>query len=158
MAIDIHPIRHHELPRAVALWHEGWIDAHVQIVPETLTRLRTYDSFLERMTRDIGSTRVATRGGRILGFSILKQDEVYQFYVAPEARGSGLATRLIADAETRLRETGVARAWLACTVGNDRAARFYEKAGWTRARTETLAVETSEGPFHLDIWRYEKSL
>jgi hypothetical protein len=30
---------------------------------------------------------------------------------------------LIADAEARLAEAGIATAWLACAIGNDRAAR-----------------------------------
>jgi GNAT superfamily N-acetyltransferase len=101
---------------------------------------------------------VAARDGTILGFHILKADEVYQFYVAPDARGTGLAARLMRDAENRLRATGVTRAWLACTVGNTRAARFYEKSGWTCIGTEAMHFETSTGPFTLDAWRYEKSL
>ena len=65
---------------------------------------------------------------------------------------------MIADAETRLFERGVETAWLACAIGNDRAARFYEKCGWRRVGTMMNELETSNGIFPLEVWRYEKSL
>jgi hypothetical protein len=64
----------------------------------------------------------------------------------------------MADAEACLRESGVRTAWLACAIGNDRAARHYEKCGWLRTRTMTDEVEVPGGTFALDVWRYEKSL
>jgi ribosomal protein S18 acetylase RimI-like enzyme len=54
---------------------------------------------------------------------------------------------LIADAEARLAQHGVETAWLACAVGNYRAARFYEKSSWHRAGTFVISSETSKGPF-----------
>ncbi len=96
--------------------------------------------------------------GAPLGFHLLKDDELYQFYLAAEARGTGAAAVLMADAETRLAARGVEIAWLACAIGNARAARFYEKTGWTMARIETVPTETSEGLFPLEVWRYEKRL
>ena len=67
--------------------------------------------------------------GAPLGFTMLKGDEVYQLYVSREARGRGVAAALMADAEQRLAARGVSDAWLACAIGNERAARFYEKQG-----------------------------
>jgi hypothetical protein len=49
-------------------------------------------------------------------------------------------------------------AWLACAIGNERAARFYEKRGWHRAGTMINHLVTAEGEFHLEVWRYEKHL
>jgi ribosomal protein S18 acetylase RimI-like enzyme len=89
---------------------------------------------------------------------MLKGDELYQFYVAAEARGSGVAAELMDDAERQLAAGGVSTAWLACAIGNERAARFYEKRGWRRVATMTYEAETSEGPFPIDNWRYEKDL
>jgi hypothetical protein len=60
------------------------------------------------------------------------------------------------DAETRLAKGGFDIAWLACAIGNDRAARFYEKSGWRRVIT--YQAETSAGTFPLEVWRYEKNL
>ena len=69
-----------------------------------------------------------------------------------------MAAVLIADAEAHLREAGVDTAWLACAVGNERAARFYEKCGWLRTGTVTEDVVVPGGTFPLEVWRYEKSL
>ena len=87
-----------------------------------------------------------------------RRPELKPFYVTASSRGSGVAAALIADAEARLSDRGVGTAWLACAIGNDRAARFYEKSGWRRAGTMLHEAETSEGMFRLEVWRYEKSL
>jgi ribosomal protein S18 acetylase RimI-like enzyme len=89
---------------------------------------------------------------------MLKGHELYQLYVSASARGSGVALTLITDAETRLAQVGVTTAWLACAIGNERAARFYEKCGWRRARTMINELDTPEGVFPLEVWRYEKQL
>ena len=49
-------------------------------------------------------------------------------------------------------------AWLDCAAGNNRAARFYEKCGWTRARTQVSRLKTEEGVFEIEVWIYEKKL
>jgi hypothetical protein len=49
-------------------------------------------------------------------------------------------------------------AWLGCAIGNERAARFYEKCGWHRARTMVSDLETTSGILRLEVWRYEKRL
>ena len=102
--------------------------------------------------------RVIGDAGEPLGFSVTKDDELYQLYVSTKARGRGVAQALIAEVESRLSEKGYATAWLACAIGNQRAARFYEKSGWHLARTFTSQLETPEGMFSLDVWRYEKEL
>jgi GNAT superfamily N-acetyltransferase len=86
-----------------------------------------------------------------MGFCILKEDELYQLYVAAQSRGAGVAAALLA-------ERGVARAWLTCAIGNHRAARFYEKSGWRRTRNMISILQTAEGPFQLEVWRHEKVL
>ena len=140
------------------LWYDGWQDAHAAIVPPTLTRTRTLESFAVRMSAALADVRVIGPHGAPLGFAMLKGDELYQFYVASEARGAGIAAILIADAEAQLSERGVATAWLACAVGNARAAKFYQKSGWHLARTTISRLDTSGGPFDLEVWRYEKHL
>ena len=87
---------------------------------------------------------------------MLKGDELYQFYVARAARGSGVADALMEAAEAELARRGVATPWLACGIGNDRAARFYEKRGWVNARRQTNRLETPEGVFEFEVWRFEK--
>lgn len=147
-----------EIGRLARIWHEAWNDAHAEIVPAELVRLRTLESFAERLRAALPDVRVVGPPGEPVGFCIVKDDELYQLFVSARARGSGVAAALITDAEARLAERGVETAWLACAVGNDRAARFYEKRGWRRAGTMVNQAETSAGPFALDVWRYEKSL
>ena len=147
-----------EIDPLARLWHQGWNDAHAALAPAGLVRARTLESFRDRLAAALPDTFVIGPPGAPSGFYMLKGDELYQFYVAREARGSGVATALIADAEARLGSRGVTTAWLACAIGNDRAARFYEKCGWQRVGTMINHADTSEGTFELETWRYEKTL
>ena len=110
------------------------------------------------MAAALADTFVIGPPGAPSGFHMLKGDELYQCYVARSARGSGVAAALIADAESRLGGRGIATAWLACGIGNDRAARFYEKCGWVRARRQVNRLETPDGVFEMEVWRYEKGM
>ena len=147
-----------EIDHLARLWHEGWNDAHAALAPAGLVRARTLESFRDRLAAALADTFVIGPPGAPDGFFMLKDDELYQFYVARSARGSGVAAALIADAEARLAARDVATAWLACAIGNDRAARFYEKCGWVRARTMTNRLETADGVFEVVVWRYEKEV
>lgn len=146
-----------EIPQLAQLWLDAWRDGHEAVVPASLTALRTRDSFESRL-RAFDNIRVVGERGALLGFSVLKGEELHQIFVAAEARGSGVAITLIDDAEARLAARGVRTAFLICTVGNARAARFYEKRGWRLAKTFVDHVETSAGPYALEVWRYEKDL
>ena len=158
LGLAVRPAQSRELETLARVWWQGWRDAHLPIVPDALVRLRTLESFTARMAAALPEVRVLGPVGAPLGLHLIKGDELNQFYLAAEARGTGAAAVLMADAETHLADAGVQTAWLACAVGNDRAARFYEKSGWTRARVETVQSETSEGFFPLEVWRYEKPL
>jgi ribosomal protein S18 acetylase RimI-like enzyme len=147
-----------EVDHLAGLWYDGWRDAHLNIVPAELTRLRTLESFKERLQSALSDVRVLGPARAPVGFCIVKADELYQLFVSADARGSGAAAVLLADAETRLAANGVARAWLACAIGNERASRFYEKCGWQRVGTMVNELETKEGTFLLEVWRYEKSV
>jgi ribosomal protein S18 acetylase RimI-like enzyme len=149
---------HTELDALARIGYDGWHESHASIVPAALTRLRTRGNFRSRLEAAIRDVRVVGPSGEPAGFCLVKGDEVYQLFVSAQSRGSGAAAALIGDAEARLFKSGVDRAWLACAIGNERAARFYEKSGWQRAGTMMNHVETSEGTFALEVWRYEKSL
>ena len=147
-----------EIGHLARLWYDVWHEAHAPLLPLELTHLRTLESFRERLQAALPNIRVAGPPGAPVGFCVLKGEELYQLFVSPEARGLGVAAALLADGEGRLAERGVETAWLACAVGNDRAARFYEKSGWRLAGTVVNPAETSSGPFPLEVWRYEKRL
>lgn len=156
--MDVRPAEESEIGPLARIWHDGWHDAHAQILPAELTRQRTLESFRDRLEARLAHTRVVGPPGAPVGFCILKGDELYQLYVSAPARGSGVAAALVADAEARLAANGVPTAWLACAIGNARAARFYEKCGWQRVGTMTYQAETSDGAIPLEVWRYEKPL
>ncbi len=146
-----------EIELLTRLWRDAWNDAHAAIVPEELRRIRTLESFRERMAAAISSVRVVGPVGRPLGFCIVNDDELDQLFVAAEARGTGVAKALVADAEARIAASGHDVAWLTCAIGNDRAARFYEKCGWRRSGTIVVEIAKPDGgSLSHEEWRYEK--
>jgi GNAT superfamily N-acetyltransferase len=140
------------------LWHAGWTEAHAHLMPPIFAQLRTPERLAVRLREHLRHLRVVGPAGAPSGFCIVNGDELYQLYVAAGARGSGAAAALIGEAEERWFGSGVPRAWLACAIGNDRAARFYEKSGWTRAGEMISMLDTPTGPYPYKVWRYEKPL
>jgi GNAT superfamily N-acetyltransferase len=147
-----------ELDALATVWYDAWRDAHEAVVPAELTRRRTRERFRDRLQTALAEVRVAGPLGAPDGFSLLKGSELYQLFVRARARGTGVAAALIADAEARLLARGVETAWLTCAIGNERAARFYEKQGWHRTGTVIEELDTPEGIIPLEAWRYEKQL
>jgi ribosomal protein S18 acetylase RimI-like enzyme len=156
-AMDVRHATAEEVDRLATIWHDGWHEAHAHLAPPGLAEFRTLDSFRDRIEAALSNTRVTGPPQAATGFCIVKDDELYQLYVSVPARGSGAAAALIADAEARI-AVRADTAWLACAIGNDRAARFYEKCGWRRTGTVDYEADTSKGHFTLSVWRYEKSL
>ena len=117
-----------------------------------------WKSFKDRLDKGLSNVRVAGDVGSPLGFTMLLGDELDQMFVTASARGVGVAAALIADAEDRLSASGVRTAWLTCAIGNDRAARFYEKHGWRRVGIVVSRLQTILGEMDIEVWRYEKEL
>ena len=106
----------------------------------------------------IHSTWVAETQGAIVGFIVVKDDEVEQIFVDRAARGSGVAEILLRKAEAEIRAAGHRRAWLAVVAGNQRARSFYSRLGWRDAGPITYMAETEAGPFAVPSHRYEMDL
>ena len=156
--MDVRAAEEHEIEQLAGIWFDGLERRSCAPVPAELVRHRTLERFRERLLAAFPTSGSSARPVRPLAFAIVKDDELYQLYVSATSRGTGVAATLIDDAEARLAASGVETAWLACAIGNDRAARFYEKRGWHRVATVVYPAETSSGQFPLDVWRYEKSL
>ncbi|MFN8573071.1 MAG: GNAT family N-acetyltransferase [Gemmatimonadaceae bacterium] len=154
----VRPAREEEVEQLADIWYEGWQDAHAAIVPAELGKLRTRESFQQRLRAALTDVRVVGPLQHPLGFCMTKGDELYQLYVARAGRGKQIAALLADDAVAIIRSRGAHTAWLGCAIGNERAARFYEKSGWRRAGTIVSQLETQAGLFPLEVWRYEKSL
>jgi ribosomal protein S18 acetylase RimI-like enzyme len=137
------------------VWHAGWHEAHAAIVPKALTTQRTKQNFRDRTAHHLPFTRVIRNAERTVAFCMVRDDELYQLYVAPEARGASTATALVADALRRIAATGYATAYLECAIGNARAMRFYEKSGWTNMGKHLSDVDIDGGTFTLEILRFE---
>lgn len=137
------------------LWHLGWHSAHASIVDADLVRTRAPAEFVSRTQAHLSQTHLAIIDGAVVGFFMIEGNELYQFYVDSSQLGTGLATKMMGQAEALLPSP---IAWLACSVGNDRAAAFYAKSGWTNVGEEELQVETSEGAMAVRIWRFEKAV
>lgn len=142
----------------VRIWHYGWHEAHANHVPEALVMARSHADFADRLDAMMDRTRVIGTPGQPVGFCTIRADELMHLFVAHESRGIGIAQALLRDGEERLHEADIEVAWLACVIGNVRAARFYEKHGWMRVGDMEYFAETESGSVHLTEWRYEKRL
>lgn len=156
--MQVRAAEHREIDLLAKLWYDGWQDAHAALLPAELARARTLGSFRDRLSAALPTVRVTGSTGAPTGLCMTRDDELYQLYVAAPSRGVGVAGALLEDGEARLVAAGVETAWLACAIGNLRAARFYEKHGWQRIGAEIIELDIPAGPFPLEIWRYEKSL
>ena len=149
------------MPKAVGrIWLTGWADGHSET-----SRLGSSDTGrIQRNTfrgRAIASAARGSRSraiGEILGFVVVKRDELEQVYVDRTARGTGVAAQLLRRGEDEVRRAGHSRAWLAVVAGNTRARAFYERQGWRDAGPFTYQAETEAGTFPVPSHRYEIDL
>lgn len=140
------------------VWYDAWQDGHRFLMPPELIETRTLKSFQDRIREALEAVRVVGPRGAPVGLCMIKEDELYQLFVARQARGFGAAVALLSDGEARLAANGVEVAWLSCAIGNERAARFYEKCGWKRVENMIVPIGTVRGLLNLETWRYEKAV
>jgi GNAT superfamily N-acetyltransferase len=140
------------------IWHAGWRDGHLGLVPEDLVAARTQESFRGRAVERAGEMTVAVIDGAVAGFVLVVEDEVEQVYVAARHRGTGVAAALMGEAEEQVRANGHSNAWLAVVAGNRRARAFYERAGWKDEGPFMYAAATERGPIDVPCHRYVKRL
>jgi GNAT superfamily N-acetyltransferase len=138
------------------IWHAGWQDGHLGHVPAELAAVRTEASFAVRAAQRVPDTTVAIVNGAVAGFVMVVGDEVEQVYVDSRHRGTGVAARLLAEAERLVAGDGHDRAWLAVVAGNTRARRFYEHNGWHDEGPFEYAAVTADGPIPVPCHRYVK--
>ena len=158
MTLEIVDLSAETLPDVGELWHSGWHDAHAEITPPALTKLRTKSDFERRLREAHFPVLVAIDADIVLGFVATIENQLYQIFVAKAAHGQGVAAALMEAATAKMRESGAQAMWLSCAVGNHRAVAFYEKTGWTNVGENVVSVDTSDGPFELNVLRFEKPL
>ncbi|MFE0837325.1 GNAT family N-acetyltransferase [Streptomyces sp. NPDC058794] len=140
------------------IWRGGWRDGHLGHVPDELVAVRTPESFASRAAQRVGDTVVAVLDDRVAGFVMVVADEVEQVYVAAPCRGTGVAARLLTEAERVVARHGHDRAWLAVATGNARARRFYARQGWTDEGPFDYPAEGPDGPVPVPCHRYARRL
>ena len=140
------------------LWFDGWTLGHADYAPPELTKLRTLASFEQRIRESITNCLTSGPIGSPEAFLRIIGDDLDQFYVDPATTGQGLGRRLMAAAEAIFQARNIARPHLFCAKGNDQASGFYTAMGWENCGVAREAFETSEGPFEIEVIRFEKSL
>lgn len=140
------------------IWHIGWSDGHLGNVPPELVRYRNEEQFVARTRERFECMLVAETHGQVVGFVVVKGDEVEQIYVDRTARGTGVAAMLLRKGEAEIRSAGHRRAWLAVVPGNQRARSFYSRLGWRDSGPMPYLAETEAGPIEVPTHRYELDL
>jgi ribosomal protein S18 acetylase RimI-like enzyme len=101
----------------------------------------------------VGGVRVFDQDGTVVGYSAIEEDELKSLYVDPAAQGAGVGSRLLADAQERIRAAGHERAWLYVYAQNAHGCAFYERHGWV-----AVGGLLGEGRWRAPGRRYERDL
>lgn len=152
------PLAPQDIAPLAQLWHAGWHETQAPHVPNALINLRTLASFTERLIAMEDRARCIGPLGSPLGICAIKPNELNQLFVSPNARGTGAAAALLADAEQRLGAQGTTSAFLDCLPENEPAIRFYSKCGWIASGIEIAHLDTSAGLFELPCLIFRKDL
>jgi hypothetical protein len=87
--MQVRPADPAEIDHLAQLWHDAWHGSHAHLAPPELVRLRTLQSFRDRLAVLLPDIGVVGPAGAPLGLCALKGDELYQLFVTSEAHGSG---------------------------------------------------------------------
>jgi ribosomal protein S18 acetylase RimI-like enzyme len=131
--------------RRIAEVHVGsWRHAYRGMLPDAFLERRSADDREETWRGELADEAtdalVAEDEGRIVGFTSFGKSrdgdasertaEVLTIYVEPSTMGRGVGRELLAATTASLRDRGFERATLWVLEANERARRFYERAGW----------------------------
>lgn len=152
------PATHNDINALTDIWHDGWHEAHAAHVPNELIELRNHASLRIRMENMLADTDVVGPVGAPVGFCTVMEDEIYQFYIAPSARGTGTADALLQAGENRLATNGVKVAQLFVLPENHRAQAFYRRGGWDGDVIKHVPLQTLNDPYMLPCLILTKQL
>lgn len=142
--------------RAIAEVHvRSWRWAYRGLIPDDFLEKLSVDDrepgWRERLADPTPRSRCLVAedsAGRVVGFAVFGPPtdapassegtaEVYAIYIEEAVAGTGVGRDLFAGATDVLRGSGFGSAFLWVLATNDRARRFYEKAGWSLDGTES---------------------
>ncbi len=129
--MKLRPATAEDAAAVAELWFESWRSNGFEGHPDTS------EMMIERVPRELAGrweVTIAEADGRMLGFLALAvaEDRLDQLFVAPDAQGRGVGSRLFARAVDRL----PAGFWLTTQQENVRARAFYEHRGMALERFE----------------------
>lgn len=130
---------------------ELWVDLaenqrqHGSHLRSSENRTRIEETMLKHVVTD--TALLARRDGAVIGFVTFGQESerfqqdvtrgiVHNIYVRPDARGEGVGSALLSEAETTLIERGVDTLGLQAMAENDAAREFYRGHGYEPHRVE----------------------
>lgn len=155
---DIRSFHSDDTAALARLWHAGWHEAHAAHVPARLRAARTLAFYHRRLAAFAEHLRIIGPVGAPEGLCMTRKDEVFQLFVTPEARGTGIATALLTDAEAKLAAQGATTGHLSCLPTNTRAIAFYRRQGWQPGGIEARPLQTGEGHVMVDMLSFRKHL
>ncbi|MGM7698845.1 GNAT family N-acetyltransferase [Microbacterium sp. A84] len=133
--------------RGIARVHvHSWQSAYLGLLPQDVLDGLSIEDRVERWVGILAEpatnshTLVVEAHGEILAwasFGAARDDdapatgELWGIYAHPDSWSTGVGRALLAAVEDALREDGHRSAYLWVLDGNDRAADFYERHGWT---------------------------
>ena len=157
-AATLRPAGTADAARIAELWHASWQATHAALLPPAVAAFRGPAYFALRGAELVARAQVAERAGVLVGFTAWREGEVDELFVAEGEYGQGTAAALLAWAEATLVRRGVETAALLCGLGNERAARFYEKHGWRRGDASPFVLDSVAGPMTVETWRMTKRI
>lgn len=122
-------VRKSDIPALAAIAEASYRAAFAGILERRALRLRDAAFFAARFATCWRRMRLATHRGIPIAFSLTTRRHLDMLFVTPAHAGRGAGRALLREAEARGTRT------LECFRDNHAARRFYERAGWTLARS-----------------------
>ena len=144
-----------------AVARESWTTDYPEIlsrdtVEEGVEEWYSTDTIGTEIDSDDAVVPVAERDGEVVGFAHAVEDEtggtVLRIYVAPDRRGDGIGSDLLAHAREALADRGAGRLQAMVLADNEPGNEFYRRLGFElRERNETrIGGETYRENVYLD--------
>jgi len=137
--VVLRPMSDADVPEIVRCCNDPLVPRFIPVIPVPYTRSDAHEYLERSRTRDDElNLAISDAGGGLsgaIGFSIKADPGVAEigYWLAPEARGRGLATRALRLLSAwTLRETGIARLQLQTDIDNLASQAVATRAGFTR--------------------------
>ncbi len=158
-AVTIERAEKTALAEVAAVFHAVWHETQAPLQPTPVASGRDRAFFEHILTKSRSRPLVARDGrGQLLGFVHWEKALIQSLYLAPDARGRGVGSALLAAAEDQIRVSGAAKCALMCLVGNDRARAFYERHGYRVTLNRNVRVAVPRGAVIVKAWRMQKNV